>query len=285
MPHFADVHRTLRHVPVLILMAAAVLATVPTYGAVSEDVLSDQETLSATQWSASAYSHRAGGTVCWIFGEDGSLRVEVFLDNRGQPEAGENSGDPAAVDLAPLLTRTGDGWTLVLGPDDSGTLNAWDREWRNVPGGLAQLARLVTTALRDFPDRPADSSQVQSVDQPWRSGTIPRPKMLGPRPRQPESSEVWRFQLATLDLQESEPVDVPGFRRNMVARGRGTGGSGEILVLRWRADGQSGVLLNLRSSRRPGELVLQPVQLQGVPKPEPELFLPLWPLSQFFEIP
>lgn len=285
MPHFADVHRTFRQLSPLILIVSGVLVTAPPDGAAFEDLLPDQDTLSATRWSATAYSHRAGGTVCWIFGEDGSLRVEVFLDNRGQPEAGENTGEPAAIDLAPLWTRSGDGWTLVLGPDDSGTLNAWDSGWRNVPWGLAQLVRLVTTALREYPDRPADSSHGQSVDLPWRSGTIPRPKILGTGLRQPGAKEVWRYQLATLDLQDSQPVDVPGFRRNMVARGRGTGGRGEILVLRWRGDGQGGFSLNLRSSRRPGELVLQPVQRQGVPKPEPEVFLPLWPLSQFFEIP
>jgi len=288
LPYLAYAQRTSRKASVLFLLTAVGLAVAPSWGSAAEDAPSDQGILSSTQWSASVLSHHAGGTVCWVFGSDGSLRVEVFQDHGSQTDAAGNPGDLAALDLAPLLTRTGDGWTLVLGPDDTGTLNAWNREWREVPVGLAQMVRLVTTSLRDYPVRPPENSQVRAVGISGRAGPIARPRILAAVPHHLEDQEVWRYQLASLELQDPESMQAPGFRKNMVTRGRGTGGPGEILVLRWiRQTGQNdqtGYGLSISSSRRPGEFSLQPPQRQEVPRPEPEVFLPLWSLSQFFKI-
>ncbi|MCK9995828.1 MAG: hypothetical protein KAH56_06070 [Candidatus Krumholzibacteria bacterium] len=245
-------------------------------GALADEPPLGQTFLSSTSWSASAYSHHADGAVCWLIGDDGSLRIEILRNPNGDEEQSNKSSTGVAVDIEPLMTWTGDGWTLVLGPDGSGTLNAWGREWEQVPEGLSQMARLITTALQNFPSRPADLPFASSVGQSSSYGGIPRPGMLDSNATGQDDSDVWRYQLIS--------TDVPGFRRKMTARGRGAGGVGEILVLRWwRPAGQEGHGLRISSSRRPGTLNLEPPRNLAVGNPDPEVFLPLWPLSQFFD--
>ena len=239
-----------------------------------------QSFLTSTFWSASAYSEHAGGAACWLIGDDGSLRVEVLRE----PEDVAELPRPTDADLEPLLTWTGNGWTLVLGPDGNGTLNAWGREWQQVPVGLAQVVRVVTASLQSFPGRPPEFPFAFFVGDSQGTGIIPRPKMLGSEPTSTGDPDVWRYQLAPLVLQETEDEDVPGFRRKMTTRGRGAGGVGEILVLKWiRPEGQEGFGLRIGSSRRPGTLNLDPPRNLAVAAPEPEVFLPLWPLAHFFK--
>jgi hypothetical protein len=253
------------------------------------DSMADQDPaghtfLTSTNWSASAFSHYAGGTACWVTGEDGSLRVEVLRDSDKRPDVTPEISEEGDPDLTPLVTWSGDGWTMILGPDDEGTLNAWGREWRQVPVSLAQLVRLITASVMSYPVRPPEFSFARAI---WPSGPgadISRPKILDSLPARPEVGEVWRFQLATLDLEATRKDELPSFRRNMTARGRGTGGQSEILELRWsRASGPGGFSLSIGSSRRPGALHLDRPRNQGMVSPEPEIFTPLWPLSQFFE--
>ena len=239
-----------------------------------------QTFLTSTSWSASAYSEHVGGAACWLFGEDGSLRVEVLRDPEGIAEL----PNQVPADLEPLMTWTGNGWTLVLGPEGNGTLNAWGREWSKVPAGLAQVVRMVTSSLQNFPGRPPEFPFAFLVGDSRGTGTIPRPGMLGSKTTSAGDGDVWRYQLAPLVLQEAEDQDVPGFRRKMTARGRGAGGVGEILVLRWtRPAGHGGFGLRIGSSRRPGTLNLDPPSNLAVVAPDPEVFLPLWPLAHFFK--
>jgi len=248
--------------------------------ALAETPPAGQSWLTSTSWSASAYSEHAGGAACWLIGDNGSLRVEVLRDPNGVAERPNQT----RVDLEPLLTWTGNGWTLVLGPDGNGTLNAWGREWRQVPVGLAQVVRMVTALLQNFPGRPPEFPFASLVGDSRGTGIIPRPNMLGSGPSSAGEGDVWRYQLAPLFLQETEDQDVPGFRRKMTARGRGAGGVGEILVLRWtRSAGQEGFGLRIGSSRRPGTLILDPPGNLAVAAPDPEVFLPLWPLAHFFK--
>jgi hypothetical protein len=241
----------------------------------AEDAPGSQAHLFSTQWSASAYSEKASGTVCWIDGVDGSLRVEVLRNDQGPTEA--------APELAPLLDRIGMGWTLVVGPDQNGTVNAWGSEWRQVPAGLAQLVRLVTASLHSYPDSPPRFPFATKVGAHRRTTGIPRPRMLETFAPDPGHTDTWRYQLAPLVLEDNQKTAAQGFRRKMTARGRGTGGVGEILILRWaRPAAGDGYGLGLRSSRRPGKLHLAPTGQLAVTTPEPEVFLPLGPMSQFF---
>ncbi|MEN8005514.1 MAG: hypothetical protein ABFS42_00775 [Candidatus Krumholzibacteriota bacterium] len=244
----------------------------------------DHSILTATAWTASVYSRQARGTICWLGGEDGSLRVEVA-------ESPAESFDPAPrpdtnplETLGSLLDRTGDGWTLILGPEDTGTLNAWGREWRQVPAGLAQLARLVTVSVRDYPHQRPDFSFAMFTASHGGGGGIPRPYFTAFGSTTDPGDDTWRFQLSSLELEDGGERPVTGFRGRMVARGRGTGGQGEVVSLGWfRPPGADRYGLEVTSSRRPGTLRLEPPLDMAVKTPEPEVFLPLWPLSQFLE--
>lgn len=267
---------------VLLLFPAMVLILIP--GALAAEPPLGHSFLTSTTWSATAFTHHARGTVCWLAGDDGSLRVEV----RQEPElvAGiiAESGTGSPPDLEPLLTRTGEGWTLVLGPDGNGTLNAWGREWRTAPASLAQMVRLLTASLGNYPGRRPEFPFATSVGRSRRRGSIPRPKTLEFDQSDVEDADVWLFQIPPLDLESNEAGGVAGFRRNMIDRGRGAGGRDEIVILRWfRPGGQKEYGLRIGSSRRPGTLRLTPPRDFAVETPEAEVFLPIWPLSQFLE--
>ena len=266
-------------IPLLALLL--LLGRVPGSGAGEPDP--DAALLLSTRWAASAYSHHTGGSVCWIQGPDGSLRVEVRLGPAGgaRPAAGVLLDGPPL--LAPLLTRTGEGWTLILGPAGTGTLNAWGRPWRHAPAGLAQMARLITAASGRTGD-PGAGAGFRSLAGGHRPGALVRPRVLPPAPPAADRNKVWRYQLASLDPGIDADGGASGFRAGMTARGRGTGGAGEIVALRrYRVAGGEGFALAVTSSRRPGELRLDPARAMAVEPPVPEVFLPLWPLAEFYE--
>jgi hypothetical protein len=247
----------------------------------ADDQPQHQSLLFSTRWSAEAYSEKAAGTVCWIDGSDGSQRIEVLRSERAWSETSR--------DLSPLMDRTGNGWTLVMGPDLNGTINAWDNQWRTLPAGLAQLVRLVTASLHSYPESPGRYPFARRVAEPRREAGIPRPQILAAFLPDPAKADTWRFQLAPLSLGNDQPTEEADFRRRMTVRGRGTGGVGEVLVLRWMPrtgpeNGPDRYQLSLSSSRRPGTLHLDAAGSVAVATPEPEVFLPLWPMSQFFQV-
>ena len=238
-----------------------------------------QSLLFSTRWSAEAYSEKAAGTACWIDGTDGSLRVEVLRSKRAWAES--------TRDLSPLMERTGHGWTLVMGPDLNGTINAWDNQWRALPAGLAQLVRLVTASLNSFPAEAGRFPFATRVGTAHREAGLPRPRVLATSPTDPSRTVTWRFQLAPLSLENVQQTEDTDLRRRLTARGRGTGGVGEVLIMRWTPlrgseSGYGRYQLCISSSRRPGTLNLDPAGGVAVSTPEPEVFLPLWPMSQFF---
>jgi hypothetical protein len=194
-----------------------------------EDVLD----LHVAVWDAAAYSHRVSGPLGWLRGPDGSLRLELGAEG---PDA-----DPRT-----LLERSGDGWTLILGPEGEGTLNAWGREWRRVDPGLASLAREAVA----FFDR--------------------------------TGAEAERRRLVVPDLGEGDrPADqAASLRRELVRRGRGRGGRGEIIVLERFAPGDPAGAFEIRSTRRPGRIRVGVPSTRPLVCPIPEVFLPLWPLDE-----
>lgn len=284
MPYRATTSAIPRPGSVWILLVAFILIRGTCGDSLADQAPEGQTLLTAAAWRGSAYSHRASGIICWLSGEDGSLRVEVseaaatpFADATG---AGTNPLDR----LQPLLTRRGNGWTMILGPDDAGTLNAWGKEWRQVPPGLAQVVRLVTVSLRDFPRSRPDFDFASQAGPPQRWADIPRPKFLGSGFSAGHGKGSWLYQLSPLELEDAAGAGKVNFRSGMVARGRGTGGNGEIISLEWiPVPGADDTALEITSSRRPGTLRLDPPRVVAVKKPEPEVFLPLWPLSQFIE--
>ncbi len=240
--------------------------------------------LTATSWSASAYSRHAGGIICWLQGEDGSLRVEVGNSPAASEEPVSSPNTDPLAGLETVLNWTGEGWTLILGPDDSGTLNEWGREWRQVPPSLAQVARLVTVSFQNYPHQRPEFSFAFPTGPQCRLARIPHPRYHVSRSSPAQCEDTWHYQLSLLELEGEENTTGAGFRDGMVTRGRGTGGRGEVLSLAWfREPDIAAYGLVVSSSRRPGTLRLEPPRHLAVITPESEVFLPLWPLSQFIE--
>jgi len=185
-------------------------------------------------WSAAVLGRETAGLLGWIEGPDGSLRLELGHDHKA------DSSDH-------LLDRTGEGWTVILGPDDEGTVNGWGREWRQVDPGLGQLVR-AAVAFLSAPGGGTDSRRIQIPD-------------LLPRGNRPASQG--------------------SFRRDLVRRGRGRGGSGEIVVLvRHTLEKSGGWVYEIRSTRRPGKVQVGLLEARDLECPVPEVFLPLWPISE-----
>ncbi|MBK8166251.1 MAG: hypothetical protein IPK64_09860 [bacterium] len=159
---------------------------------------------------------------------------------------GEGGGLPPAGEAADrcdaLLWRQGRGWTFVAGAaGEPGLLEPWDREWRPAPAGLADLARAVAAA------------------RPGQRGRLVVAEAVG----------------STAEAGMT-PTAVPGLRRGLVRRGRGGGGPGE----RVSVDATTAGLVQIRSSRRPGALVVHPVVSLRVAADPASVFAPWWPLGE-----
>lgn len=202
------------------------------------------DTLFGAGWRIEALGRLASGRMCWLAGGRGELRVEILRSEDEDPPAGPAAGEfPAA-----LLAQDGQGWTVVLGPDDQGTWNAWGREWAAADPSLGPLVRFGLQQLAPGAGGPA--------------GPLASRVRRSVRPSAP-----------------STPGEPSAFRREMVHRGLGQGGQGEILTLD-RGPGRA----ILTSSRRPGMVeILLPVHAQLIRPPIPEVFTPLWPLDALLE--
>ena len=147
-----------------------------------------------------------------------------------------------------LMSRAGRGWTLVTGPGAPGIYGAWDREWRTPPAGLAELALAVAERVAGDPWAPGPGSCTLTVT-------------------------------AMVDNGETLSSGDPGtgsFRRDLARRARGGGGPGERILV-GAADARG--LVRVRSSRRPGALVVSPRERRPAVGQAAEVFLPWWPLA------
>jgi len=268
-----------RIIPAMVLL----VATLGWSPAGAQESLPPASFLYYSSWQADAFSHHADGTMCWLTDRAGSLRLEVQRDARMFPTGASATNDPWPDQLNPLLNRRGEGWTVILGPDDEGTLNAWGREWSRPPAGLVQMIRLATVTLAPQEGGRLPGSLALALVSGRGEAGIPCPSVLDPGSGGSKVRVNRRYQLAPLEVDGPPRDKDSGFRDQMKARGRGTGGTGEIVTLAWR-DGADAPepTLRIRSSRRPGTLEIQSPLRVAVPPPEPEVFLPLWPLSQFF---
>lgn len=202
-------------------------------------------TLYGAAWRAEGLGQKAAGHLCWILGPGGELRVEILQVEDASLPPGPPSGDiPAA-----LLAQSGRGWTVVLGPDDRGTWNAWGREWASADPALGPLVRFGLLELA----RPGDASPPGGARKVRRTVRPAAAAAVGGGPGR--------------------------FRRGMVVRGLGQGGEGEILTLDRRP-----TRAVLTSSRRPGRVEIGlPVIRRGIAPPIPEAFTPLWALQEILE--
>lgn len=195
--------------------------------------------LVVAEWRAGALGREATGLLAWVSGPGEELRLDVLapdLAGGPAPAAGDGQGRDA------LLWRQGRGWTFVAGAvGERGVLEPWDREWRQAPAGLADLARAVAAASPGHPRRLVVAEAAIATAEPG-----------GPS------------------------VEAPGPRAALVRRGRGGGGPGERVSVTATAHGP----VRVRSSRRPGDLVISPVAALRVAAAPESVYAPWWPLGE-----
>lgn len=232
----------------------------------------DAEPLSVVlaTWRAEAFGRVATGSVGWVAACDGSVRLDLDVDPQPtvvQPMVAQpvtprpGTGDPGAAwppvgpgerteSFAGLLAREGRGWTLVAPPVGEGLFGAWDREWSAPPSGLAELARGVTHRA---------------------GGTA----SAGDRESFVLAAEAAQAPVGPAGAGE------PGLRRQLAVRARGGGGPGERVHVEALAGGGAEV----RSSRRPGRLVVTPSERRPTSATPEEVFLPWWSLGEILALP
>lgn len=226
-------------------------------------------------WEGRLLGHVQPGTACWIDDGDGSLRLEVLPDGR--------------TDLGPvpLLRQAGEGFTLVLGPQDVGTINAWGRSWRPLPTATGHWVRFLAGWLDGRSPENLTAGRDLRLLASAASAVAPRPRCL-PRTG---AGKAWRIQLPALEesgageagpssRKDAGPAGT--FRREMAHRAAGRGGGREVLTLT-PADAHRPGAWILTSSRKPGRLRLEPVATWPVGSVFPEVFVPLWPLEQLLD--
>ena len=207
-------------------------------------------------YQATAFSYHDMGTLIWLAGPDGILRLEIRR---------AADGHHGANLLQPLLEQRGQGWTAILAGKNDDTLNAWGAEWRHPPQGLARAAQLVTTTLESGPEAST------KTPGPWRAGA--------------QSRETTKYEVPSLVKTRESAPSHSVWHSEAAARGLGRGGGQDLLVLSWEptVPGQSPVL-KVTATRSPGNLELTVLTARDVIYAMPEAFVPLWPLAQLVTV-
>jgi len=244
----------------LILLGWVALLEAPTSAIEADEPPADLPgTIHVASYAATAFSYHDTGSLLWLTGPDGILRLEV---RRG------SAGDDL---LTPMLQQHGQGWTAILSGQGDDTLNAWGEEWRRPAPGVARAAQLVTTALLVGPP------SADRIVGPWRAGKA----ALGAR--------VHRIPtLGDGETAATEDAEIGGdsdFHDRMATRGLGRGGEDELLVLAWlQPSDRANARLQVRATRRPGHLELALTASRAIQYAMPEAFVPLWPLAQLVTV-
>jgi hypothetical protein len=237
----------------LTLLIAAVMLAGPL--AAPSDAAEEELDLPGTallaHYRATAFSYHEAGTLLWLVGPDGILRLEIRrADNTA-------TGTDA---WQPLLEQQGEGWTAIIAGHSDDTINAWGAQWRHPPAGLAQAAQLVTAALALGPPEAQGPKR-------WRAGQT--------------AGQTTKYRVASLVDSTTSVLPGPPWRREQTARGLGRGGQDNVLVLKWVAEAvERPATLQVTASRSPGRLELELPIAAEVIYAMPEAFVPLWPLAQ-----
>lgn len=173
----------------------------------------------------------------------------------------ESGGWPDRQDL---MRRQGRGWTITSTPDGS-FVQPWDGPWRELGGSAARsLGELIGRWLAG--DRSASGASGTRPDR-WRPVEAWRPC--------PVVLREWTGLPADWRPVDDGPATGGALRRRLVARGRGRGGDGLVLDLRWMGDD-----LVATTARWPGRIALRRTGNESAELPV-EAYLPLWPLAEF----
>jgi hypothetical protein len=260
-------------VPLLILL---LWTSLPSFSSAADE---PHASLVVARWQIEAFSAVRHGLCCWVTGPQEALRLEIT------PALDEGTPIPS---LASVLSWRGDGWTLVLGQPGQGTLNRWNEQWRNTPPGLEEwirgcLSRYPTQQPSLRSDRPSIRTKLSSPGYKWRaSGEVEAALVT-------QDWEAPRLSWAN-DSESGSVETTSGFRKRMTQRGRGRGGSEEMVRLEFKIPElaahsndpwPTGAVMTVSSSRRLGTLRLEILERLGPGAVAAEVFLPLWPLINF----
>jgi hypothetical protein len=235
-------------------------------------------------WLATAYGEEIGGFACWIAAADTALRLEILVAQETPDRAAATIPDRRRE---ALLARRGDGWTYArAGRRQPGLLNRWDDEWRAVSPDFSRLLQRV--ALKLEAGRAVDTAVTPAVD--GEGGGLSRWRATGGERRARPVAERLAGEMWVAVPGDPTGDGTPGaaeavWRRDLVARGRGRGGLAEAFVLTWTEPDGDGTApqLVVSSVRRPGSVRLWLLTTEPIRYPDPETFLPLWPLAQILE--
>lgn len=282
---------------VVLLSAVLLLAGLPCAQAADQEEGIRSGELWSGCWEISLLGHGGTGRFCWLSGPDQEIRVEISQEDVYDSLHWADVHSPWLEFLPPLFDRAGQGWTAVLGSDQSGTLQAWGREWQALQPALRIWIRTLLGAL-------------QRLGVPLKQFDLPAGvRLLASRECLPGSSRIWartgpdpvspaslRLELPAFKVEQEPEIAAQrsrrGFRRDMAARGRGRGGEKEILSLLVQTSKaanlpgveKDGIFISVTSSRKPGKLVLAIRPGLPVVFYFPEIFSPLWPLAELVEI-
>jgi len=210
-----------------------------------------------------AFSYHDSGELLWLAVQQGDLRLEIRRRDASRQD--DKDGLPSALEanlVKHLLEQNGQGWTAILNGAGDETLNSWGEGWDFPPAGLGIAVAALTDGLVSGPYKFLRSETT------WRAGQ--------------KSSPTQSLVIPSLRPGDEKKV---GFRNQMASRGYGRGGDGEILQLRWALSPERGEpTLHVSASKWPGELKLRMIATYTARIAVPEVFVPLWPLSELVTI-
>ncbi len=229
--------------------------------------------LYTTHWTISAWLEEISGIACWLNGPAGEVRAEI-------------STEDDTSDLSGLLQQYGRGWTCITTDSNAGTFNTWGAPWRKLDPRQVSFIRILEMYLRRAETLTAEDFRglARVLAQADHARTVPRWQIADRHNK--NRNRTLRLAIGE-DVTGQGQADRRSFRERLVTRGRGHGDAVEIVTLH-RTSQAVGVdnlpAVVVTSSRRPGKLVVSETRAQKVEFPYPEVFTPLWPLSELLEL-
>lgn len=197
------------------------------------------------------------GPLVALVGFRASWRFDVGIDSDPTQEAAER-----------VLQRRGEGWTMA-GGRDTGFSQAWHRPWQRLSRPAARAAGELLHRLADGPG--AHPGAASEGARRWRPAARLQDESI-------VVGDLW--ELAAMPPQNArigqhDRIGAGELRRGLVFRGRGQGGDGLVLRLRWTPSS-----LMIYSRRWAASLMITTAD-HGLVQMPPDAFLPLWPLADF----
>ncbi len=201
------------------------------------------------RWDLSTWGFTSQGLVVWVIAND-NLRLDVF-DSPGSTAI-------SSSDLGLVWGEEGRGWTVVTNQLGKGTFNQWGEGWKPLDPKLGFYLFQLVQRIEDF-YKAAGMFSGQQTEKVYILDSLSQPGH--------------RYSAA---------------QQNLIQRGLGQGGTGEILHMKTLREksGTASSTLALASTRRPGAVHFVPTwqgrELAIIPF---EVFAPVWTLGELLDFP